>query len=371
MKAQGQALRILSFKVKEGLFVGSKLKVGIIGCGGIANGAHLPGYAALTDKVELYAACDIIPERAEKAKEQYDMKYAFEDFNKVLELDELDVISVCTPNNVHNAASIASLNAGKHVLCEKPLARTPGEAREIIVAADAAEKNNQKFSVGYMTRFGADTMLLRQMIANGELGDIYWARASYLRRRGVPTWGVFMDKEKQGGGPLIDIGTHILDLTLWLMDNYEPETVLGSSYNHLGLQGGIGMGDRPWKGEEYEVEDLATGFIKFKNGATVTLEASWALNIEEEVHNVVLSGTKAGAETHPMRVNGVKYDRMYTWKPREKRQQPKLHSLEIEHFVDCVLKDEKPMVTGRQALVVTEILDAIYRSAASGEAVKF
>jgi len=347
-----------------------KLKVGIIGCGGIANGAHMPGYATLSDKVELYAACDIIPERAERAKEQYDMKYAFEDFNKMLELDELDIISVCTPNDVHNPAAIAALKAGKHVLCEKPLARTPDEAREIVEVAEAAEAKGQKFSVGYMTRFGPDVMLLKKMIDEGELGDIYWARASYLRRRGVPTWGVFMNKEKQGGGPLIDIGTHILDLTLWLMNNYEPVMVLGSSYDYLGKQGGIGMGGGRWTPEEYEVEDFATGLIKFRNGATVTLEASWALNIEKEVHNVVLSGTKAGAETHPMRINGVKHDRMYTWTPAELKQQPRLHFLEIEHFVDCVLKDEKPMVTGRQALVVTNILDAIYRSAESGKAVE-
>ena len=196
-----------------------KVRVGIIGCGGIANNKHLPSLSRL-ETVELAAFCDIIAERAEKAAAEYGIEGAgiYEDYRQMLAEEKLDVVHVCTPNNAHAPASIAAMEAGCHVMCEKPMAKTAAEAEAMLAVH---KKTGKKLTIGYQNRFRADSMYLKKVCERGDLGEIYFAKAHALRRRAVPTWGVFLDEEKQGGGPLIDIGTHALDLTLWCMDNYE------------------------------------------------------------------------------------------------------------------------------------------------------
>ncbi|MBE3555356.1 MAG: Gfo/Idh/MocA family oxidoreductase, partial [Thermicanus sp.] len=201
-----------------------KLRVGIIGCGGIAFGKHMPSLKKINE-VEMVAFCDLVEERAKKAAEEFGAEGAkvFADYRELLK-EPLDVVHVCTPNASHGEITVAALESGKHVMCEKPMAKTSAEARKMI---EAAKRTGKKLTIGYQNRFRPDSLYLHQVCERGDLGEIYFAKAHAIRRRAVPTWGVFLDEEQQGGGPLIDIGTHALDLTLWMMNNYKPKIALG------------------------------------------------------------------------------------------------------------------------------------------------
>ena len=270
------------------------MRAGIIGCGGIANSKHLPAIKKM-GKIDMVAFCDIIPERAEKAREEYGTEDAqvFTDYKELLKLD-LDAVYVTTPNREHSFISIDAMKAGKNVLCEKPMAKTSAEAKAML---DTAKETGKILTIGYQNRYRADSTYLKRACDNDELGDIYYAKAHAIRRRAVPTWGVFLNEEEQGGGPLIDIGTHALDLTLWMMNNYEPDMVMGSVYKKLGDQTETANAWGDWNPEEYTVEDSAFGFIKMKNGATIVLESAWALNtLDVDEAKTSLCGTKAGAD---------------------------------------------------------------------------
>ena len=216
-----------------------KLKTGIIGCGGIANAKHMPTLAKLNDDVEMVAFCDIIPERAEKAAKQYGIPGArvYTDYHVLLKEEEITDVRVCVDNGHHCEITIAALEAGKHVLCEKPLAITWADARKM---AETADRTGKLLTVGYQHRYNPDSIFLKKEIEKGTLGDIYIAKARCLRRRGAPTWGVFTQKEKVGGGPMIDIATHVIDLVLWLLDNYhdlseaERSAGIGQSFRQGG-----------------------------------------------------------------------------------------------------------------------------------------
>ncbi len=201
-----------------------KLKIGLIGCGGIANQKHLPSLKANSDKCELVAFCDIISERAEKACKEYGAPGAtvYTDHQELLKDPSIDVVHVLTPNVAHCEITVHAFEAGKHVLCEKPMAATSADAKKMM---EAWKKSGKKFTIGYQNRFRPEVQNLKKACEAGELGEIYYGKAHAVRRRAVPTWGVFPNKALQGGGPLIDIGTHALDLTLWMMENYEPDRV--------------------------------------------------------------------------------------------------------------------------------------------------
>lgn len=272
-----------------------KVKVGIIGVGGIANGKHMPSLSKLKN-VEMAAFCDIIEERAVEGAKKYGTADAkvFTDYNELLKLDDIEVVHVCTPNNSHSPITVAALEAGKHVMCEKPMAKNSEEAKAML---EAAKRTGMKLTIGYQNRYRTDSLYLKKMCEDNELGDIYFAKALAIRRRAVPTWGVFLDEEKQGGGPLIDIGTHALDLTLWMLDNYEPEMVVGTTYHKLSGKENAANAWGSWDPKKFTVEDSAFGFVRFKNGATVILESSWALNTLQVGEAItVLCGTEAGAD---------------------------------------------------------------------------
>ena len=352
-------------------------RIGIIGCGGIANGKHLPSLSKLGN-VEMTAFCDIVPERAEKAAEQYGASGAkvYTDYRELLEDQTLDIVHVLTPNESHAEISIACLEAGKHVMCEKPMAKTAAEAREMVAAAKRAGK---KLTIGYNNRFRADSLYLKQLCDEGELGHIYSAKAHAIRRRAVPTWGVFLDEEKQGGGPLIDIGTHALDLTLWMMDNYKPKVVLGTTYHELSKRENAANAWGPWDPEKFTVEDSAFGMIVMENGATIMLESSWALNsLEVDEAKCSLSGTEAGADMKGgLRINGEKFSRLYTNQidlasggvAFYEGKQENSSDIEMRRWIDAIEQDTDPVVTPEQACVVSEILEALYESARTGKAV--
>lgn len=356
-----------------------KMKVGIIGCGGIANGKHLPSIKAVGN-IEIVAVCDIIEERAIKAKEEYgteDTK-VFTDYKELLKLEDIVSVYVLTPNRSHSFITVDALNAGKNVMCEKPMAINTQEAEKML---EASKRTGKILTIGYQGRYREDSRYIKSACENGDLGEIYYGKAHAIRRRAVPTWGVFLNEYEQGGGPLIDIGTHALDLTLWMMDNYEPESVMGSKYRKLADQKETGNSWGDWDPEKFTVEDSAMGFVKMKNGATINLEASWALNtLDIDEAKTSLCGTKAGADMKDgVRINTIKYGKQVVEKPDLNASgvafydgnSEKPEYLEQKTFYNAVMNGGELVVKPEQALVVTKILEAIYKSAETKKAVYF
>lgn len=355
------------------------VKIGIIGCGGIANGKHLPSLSKIKN-VELVAFCDIVVERAEKAAKQYGTEDAVivEDYKALLSDPEIEVVHVLTPNISHAEISIAAMEAGKHVMCEKPMAISTAEAKEMV---DVAKRTGKKLTIGYNNRFRPDSLHLHEVTSRGDLGEIYYAKAHAIRRRAVPTWGVFLDEEKQGGGPLIDIGTHALDMTLWMMDNYKPKSVMGSVFHKLGKKENAANAWGPWDPAKFTVEDSAFGFITMENGATINLEASWALNtLDVDEAKCSLSGTEGGADMkNGLRINGEDFGKLYTTEVELGAGGVAFYDgetvsdsdYEARQWIDSIVNDTEPTVKPEQAFVVTQILEAIYESAKTGKAVYF
>ncbi|MDR2202647.1 MAG: Gfo/Idh/MocA family oxidoreductase [Clostridiales bacterium] len=354
----------------------SKLKVGIIGCGGIANGKHLPAIKELKD-VEPVAFCDIIEERAVKSNKEFaDGKgKAFTDYRKLLE-EKLDAVYVCTPNSSHCEITVAALKAGKNVMCEKPMAINYAEAQKMIKARDESGK---LLTIGYQNRYRKDSLYLKRECDAGVFGEIYYAKAHAVRRRAVPTWGVFLDEQKQGGGPLIDIGTHALDLTLFMMNNYDPLYCVGTTYHKLNDQKEAANAWGDWDPSKFTVEDSAFGFVVMKNGATIILESSWALNtVDVGEAQTSICGTKAGAQMcndGKLIINGVKNNLQYTTEPNLQSggvaffdgQSQRDRDVEAQTFIAAVRGQRKLYVTAEQAAAVTRILEGIYESAKSGK----
>ena len=356
-----------------------EVKIGIIGCGGIANGKHMPGLSKV-EHAQMVAFCDIIPERAQKAAEEFGVAGAkvYTDYKELLKDEDIQVIHVCTPNLSHSFITIDALESGKHVMCEKPMAKTAADARKML---EVAKKTGKKLTVGYQNRFRPDSLYLKDACGRGDLGDIYFAKAHAIRRRAVPTWGVFLNEEEQGGGPLIDIGTHALDLTLWEMNNYKVKSVMGSVYKAWEGRTSQANSFGPWDQEEYTVEDSAFAFITMEDGATIILESSWALNtLDVGEAKTTLCGTLAGADMKDgLRINGEDLGKFYTKVPGlgadgvdfydGKEDTPEV--VEAKQWIEAVMNDTDPLVKPEEALVVTEILEAIYQSAQTKKPVFF
>lgn len=361
-----------------------KIRVGIIGCGGIANNKHLPALSHQKDRLEIVGFCDIIRERAEKAAKEYGTPDAkvYTDYRELLKDETIQTIHVLTPNVSHCELTCAALLAGKHVICEKPMAASPADAQKML---DAQKKSGKILTIGYQNRCRQDSLALKKLCDEGYLGDIYFAKAHAIRRRGVPTWGVFPNKSLQGGGPLIDIGTHSLDLTLWMMNNYKPAIVMGKTFQKLGPYlepGNQGNMMGVWDPKTFEVEDSAFGFVIMENGALIIIESSWALNtLDVNEAMTELSGTKGGADMKDgLRINKIVADKMTVEKldtatpkgvdffPGATLPAP---DYECQRFYDAVEGKGTPVVRPEEAFVVTQILDAVYRSDAEGKAITF
>lgn len=360
-----------------------KLQIGIVGCGGIANQKHMPSLSKLSELCEMVAFCDTKVERAEIAAKQYGAEGAkvYEDYNEMFKDKEIDVVHVLTPNVEHCPVTIAAFEEGKHVLCEKPMAHNTEDAKKMIAAW---KKSGKQFTIGYQNRFREDVQMLHKACEMGEFGEIYYAKAHAVRRRAVPTWGVFPNKALQGGGPLIDIGTHALDITLWMMNNYKPVSVTGSVFYKLGhlAQATEGNTFGPWDPETYEVEDSAFGMIKMEDGSAIHLEAAWAINmLEAKEAATTICGTKAGAEIR----SGMSYpgnqliinrghNGMLTEEHITKKGDIAYFSggtgepgyEEAKQWLNAVINGTEPLVKPEQAFVVTQILEAIYKSSETG-----
>ncbi len=356
------------------------VKVGIIGCGGIANGKHMPSLSKISN-VQMVAFCDLVEEKAIKAAKQYGTEDAkvYTDYKELLKDPEIEVVHVCTPNRAHADISIDALHAGKHVMCEKPMAKTAADAKRML---DAAMETGKKLTIGYQNRQRAEAIFSKEYIDRGELGEIYQANCYAVRRRGTPNWGVFLSEEEQGGGPIIYIATHSLDLTLYLMNNYEPELVVGKTHKKMehpeaaNIWGDKGVSTSP-------LEDSACAFIRMKNGATIMLETSWALNISEPVAegSCVLCGTKSGLslKNGKLVLNKVELNRMVDTTVNTAAGGVAFYDgiantpaeLEARQWIEAIVNDTDPCVLPQQAYVVSQILEAIYESSKTGKPVFF
>lgn len=342
-----------------------ELRVGIIGAGGIARDVHVPNYLKQGSKIKIVAVADVVKANAESLASKHDIEHVFTDYQEMLNTADLDVVSVCTPNKFHAAASVAAMEAGSHVLCEKPPAMSVEEAEWM---AEVSKKTGKILSYGLCFRHTPEVGTLKRFIDADELGEIYAARVHAIRRRGIPGWGVFTNKELQGGGPLIDIGVHMLDTALYLMGYPEPDKVLGVTYQKLGNKKGVGLAGE-WDWENFSIEDMARGMITFKNGASIILESAFAANIEKhDEMSVSLMGDQGGADVFPLKMYQEKHETLIDVTPSHLPNNI-CYELQIERFINCCLSGEQPISTPEQGVKLQKIINGLYESAEKGEAV--
>jgi predicted dehydrogenase len=343
-----------------------KLKVGVIGLG--MGRHHIEGFQR-HPRAKVTAIADIDPDLLEQKARESRIKHSYEDYQKMLAKEELDIVSIATPNYLHLPISLAAFRAGCHVLCEKPMALNTAEAKTMLAASQEAGK---RLMINFSYRFTPQSMALRRQVEEGVLGQIYYARTVWLRRRGIPRLGSWFGQKKySGGGPLIDLGVHRLDLALWLIGYPRPVYVVGNCVQALGIE----MAKQT--GKPFDVEDFAAGYVQFENGATLCLEASWASNIkEQELMETRLFGTKGGARHYNLD-EGYEFA-VETYVEKEGfHYDMQLHDFPVSplynpmyHFVDAIVNDRPHIATGEEGVIVMEILDALYQSAETGRPVQ-
>jgi len=339
--------------------------VGFIGGGGIGR-THMR-YLAQMDDVELIAVADISEKALDQCREEFGFEHCFTDYRELLEIEEIDAVSVCTPNALHHQPTIDALRAGMDVMVEKPMAMNAKEASEMV---ETAKKTGRLLVIGFQHRFRSNAQMLRRSIDKGVFGRVLYARCQALRRRGIPNWGVFGRKELQGGGPMIDIGVHIVEVAHYLMGAPKPVAAFGSTYTYLGDRKSNVASSRPnWDYKTYTVEDLAVGMVRFENGATLTVESTFAAHIERDVFNFVLMGEKAGCQFDPPTIfkdeAGTMVNLTTGFLPRDD-----CFEFKMRHFIDCVRTRKPSQAPGEHGLLVQQILDGIYRSAETGREVR-
>jgi predicted dehydrogenase len=338
------------------------LKVGVVGTGGIFKWAHLPGW--LSHKgVEVVAFCDAFRASAEEAAKDFPDAKVYDDYRELIADPSIDIVGISTPNLYHSEIAIAALQKGKHVFCEKPDAVNPIEAQKM---ADVARDSGKLLMTMRNNRFSEEAKFAKQIIEQGQLGDLYMGRCGWIRRRGIPgRGGWFTTKELSGGGPLIDLGVHMIDMAMWLSGNPKPVTVSGSTYRKFA--------DRPdasgnFPAGTFDVEDLAAGFIRFDNGASLQIEFSWASNIEEEKKFLEWRGTEGGFSlvNDKLSLFTENSGALIDQKPHFSAAAIPQHTANIQHFIECVLGNETPIITPDHGVDMIKILSAIYESAERG-----
>lgn len=350
-----------------------KLRIGVVGAGSI-SGAHLGAYETNSDVV-LAAICDKNEERARAAADKYGAAKVYTDYKELLADPGIDAISVCTWNNTHAEIAIAALEAGKHVLCEKPLTKTVADAERVAAAVEASGKLLQ---VGFVRRYASSVEVLKRFIDAGDLGEIYYAKATCLRRLGNPG-GWFSDKERSGGGPLIDLGVHIIDICWYLMGRPKVKSVTGNTYKKLGNRSHIkNLGfykAADYDAERNDVEDLANAIIRFENGASLMVDVSFTLHAQKDEISVKIFGDKGGAEVEPaLVIMGEKHDTIVNMTPQIDHTTfdfADAFGREIGHFVNSCLGKTETLSPVQDGVEVTRMLCAIYESAATGKEIIF
>jgi predicted dehydrogenase len=345
-----------------------KLKVAVIGVGSISN-MHIGAYKK-NPNVEIVAFCDINEERLALQGQKYGVTRLYKSYDDMLKaVPEIDAVSVCTWNSAHAGATIAALKSGKDVLCEKPMALN---AQDAAAMQEAAVKNNRKLMIGFVRRFGSDCAIAKDFINSGNLGEIYYAKATYIRRNGNPG-GWFGDKSRAGGGPLIDLGVHVIDLVRYLLGNPQPVSVYGATFtklkNRANLKtagGGYASVSANKSADICDVEDLASAMIRFESGAVLHVETSFSLNVEKDEGKIELFGTKGGIKLDP---EFSLYTEINDYPADVKLAMPTaldfngLFENEINHFVDAVTKNTPILAPAADGVTLMKILDAVYQSA--------
>lgn len=341
-------------------------RIAFIGSGAIAQ-RHMKWLKTLP-AVQVVAAAEINDWWVEKTKTDYGLTAIYKDYKAMLaEHADVDAVSVCTPNSLHAEHSIYALERGKHVLVEKPMAINVAQARQML---DAARRAGKHLVIGFQYRFDPKTKVLREQIAAGAFGKILYVRAVWLRRRGIPSWGPFGRKDLQGGGPLIDVGVHVIETAHYLMGSPRPVSATGGAFTYIGNQPPAALAEwGPWDHKTYTVEDLAVGMIRFDTGALMTVETSFAAHIEQDQMEITILGEKGGANWTTSKVfkdeNGYQVTTqpalIGTWDPFEYK---------MRHFVE-VCRDGRPNeATAEHAFEIQEMLDALYASAEKGREVR-
>ena len=343
-----------------------KLRCGVVGLG-VGKRRHIEGYRTHPN-AEVVAIADLDPARLEDVGNAYGIDKRYPTLTDMLRHEKLDVISIATPNKLHMPQTVEALEAGCHVLCEKPMALTEKDGLKMI---EASKRTGKRVMINFSTRISPEAYAIKRAVDAGTLGDIYFARSIWMRRRRLPGFGGwFGKKELSGGGPLIDIGVHRLDLAIWLMNFPKPTWVMGATYDPIAQE--IARKE----GKEYDVEDLAVAMIKFENGATLELEASWCSHIKEREHvSTRLLGTKGGILHHNI---GDVYDSfadIYLEKDGcqyDMRLHPPVPDVHVNMYnlIEAIIKDKPHDCTPEQGLYNMRILDAIYKSAETNKPVR-
>jgi len=351
------------------------LNVGVIGIGVIATTKHIPNLLKRED-VKITMLCDLDTAKAEKAKEELGLKDAVvcADYREVCTNPDIDVVHVCTANPSHYEIAMLAMNNGKHVYCEKPMALTYKEAKEM---CDTAKAKGVKLTSGTQWRYNAAPMRMKEMVENGEFGDIYYVKSSQLRPRRLPAYGVYTSKAGNGGGVLLDGGPHSIDLPMWLTGNYDVKCVYGMTFDKMkNFPEGNDLG--PWDPENFDVEDTALAMITMKNGMVIYMETAWATNLQQSAIGVVaeIGGNKAGADmVGPGFENHVRTTKIVDGKLTTSTEKIEKHidmnEYDLMHWVDAIQTGGDPLILPEQQAVVVRVIEAIYESARTGQVVYF
>ncbi len=354
--------------------MGKLLKVGVIGIGVIATTKHIPNLMNRQD-VKVVALCDVDETKARQANEKFGLEAdVYTDYKELCAREDIDVVHICTPNPLHHPMTMEALGHGKHVHCEKPIACTYADAQEMIAKAKEVGK---KLTSGLQWRYNAAPLKMKEMYDNGELGEVYYIRSSQLRPRRLPAYGVYTNKELNGGGVLMDGGPHSIDLPMWLTSNYDVASVRGVTFDKMkDFPEGNDLG--PWDPKNFDVEDTSVALITMKNGMTIVMETAWASNMVQDAMGVVASmaGTKAGVDMvgptfeRSVRVTKI-VDGKLTTTTEELETPVDMNAYDINHWIDAIQNDGDPVILAEQAAVVTRVIEAIYESARTGKTVFF
>lgn len=348
----------------------NEVRYGFIGAGKVAYGSGKS--VSSHPQSRLIAAQDLSAPRLASLAKEFDIPKTFETAEELFACPEVDAIYIAVPNKFHAELAIKALEAGKHVLLEKPFAMNAKEAEQVIAKA---KETGRVFSLGMNQRFRAESQKIKSLCSAGSLGEIYYAKAYWLRRSGIPTLGTwFGNKALAGAGAINDIGVHLLDLCLYTIGNFEPVAVSGVTYTKFGNrglgEGGWGLSDK--SETVFDVDDFAAAFIKMKNGATVSLEVSWACHTSEpNKTNVEVFSTEAGASLYPAKVyHSDPFNADYEVIENVKAKVPFLHCDRFHNFTNHLLGTEELCVDPQEALVVQRVLDAVAESCATGKEVR-
>jgi predicted dehydrogenase len=342
----------------------SDVKVAVVGAGWIATHGHLPGHRKAG--AQIVGIADIVPGLAQKVGAEFGAKRAYTDWREMLEREQPDVVSVCVPNVFHREVTLAALEAGAHVLCEKPVATSVAEAESMFATAATAGRH---LMASQNLRFRPVNERIKQRIDSGEFGRIYHGEAFYIRRLGIPTWGSFTQSKFSHGGAMMDIGVHVIDCALWFMGSPRPVEVSAQVEGLFGSRPEIAAARKnAWDPTKFDVDDFASAFVRLDNGATLSIQACWASHIERDREWVHILGTNAGANNE----SGSIYKLRDGEKVDEDLGLPRIPGWEetVAHFLRVVDGQEHPRVRPEETLNVQRVIDACYESAKLGRAVR-